>query len=65
MSSETISIRPASPQDSDSITTLMREGVSDVVRRITIMGSPLPACYITDELTAKRGYEYMVGTRQG
>ncbi|MFO0700482.1 MAG: GNAT family N-acetyltransferase [Nitrospira sp.] len=64
MLSEAI-IRPARPGDSEAIAALMREGVSDQVRRITIMGSPHLGCYIADEITAQRGDEYVVGTMQG
>lgn len=58
-------IRPAAVGDSDSIAVLMREGVSDAVRQITIMGSPHLARYIADEITAKTGDEYAVGMMQG
>ena len=55
-------IRPARPEDSEAIAALMREGVSDRVRRITIMGSPYLARFIADELAARRSDEYVVGT---
>lgn len=58
-------IRSARVGDSEAIATLMREGVSDAVRHITIMGSPHLAHYIADEIAAKTGDEYVVGTRQG
>lgn len=58
-------IRPARPGDSEAIAALMREGVSGAVRWITVMGSPHLARYIADEITAKRGDEYVVGTVQG
>lgn len=58
-------LRPARVEDSEAIAVLMREGVNDQVRRITIMGSPHLGCYIADEITAKRGDEYVVGTVQG
>ncbi len=61
VSSETI-IRPATSSDSEAIARLMAISVSDVVRRITIMGSPYLARFIADELTANRGDEYVVGT---
>ena len=64
MLSEAI-IRPARPGDSEAIAGLMREGVSDAVRWITIMGSPHLTCYIADEVAAKRGDEYVVGTVRG
>ncbi|HMS85850.1 MAG TPA: GNAT family N-acetyltransferase [Nitrospira sp.] len=35
------------------------------MRQITIMGSSHLACYIADEITAKQGDEYVVGTMQG
>jgi len=57
-------IRPARPRDSEAIAALMREGVSDQVRRITIMGSPSLAQFIADELAAGRSDEYVVGTMQ-
>ena len=55
-------IRPARPGDSEAIAVLIREGVSDAVRRMTIIGSPHLACYIADEVIAKTGDEYVVGT---
>ena len=58
-------IRPARVEDSKAIAVLMREGVSDQVRRITIMGSPHLARYIADEVAAKWGDEYVVGTVRG
>ena len=58
-------IRSARVGDSEAIATLMRKGVSDAVRHITIMGSPHLAHYIADEIAAKTGDEYVVGTRQG
>lgn len=58
-------IRPAAVEDSDPIVVLMREGVSDAVRQITIMGSPRLAHYIADEIVAQKGDEYVVGTMQG
>lgn len=64
MPSEAI-IRPARPEDSEAIATLMREGVSDAVRHITIMGSPHLARYLADEIMAQKGDEYVVGTSQG
>jgi ribosomal protein S18 acetylase RimI-like enzyme len=57
-------IRPARPGDSEAIAILMREGVSDQVRRITIMGSPHLARFIADELAANGSDEYIVGTMQ-
>lgn len=58
-------IQSAGVEDSEAIAVLMREGVSDAVRWITIMGSPNLARYIADEVAAKRGDEYVVGTAQG
>ena len=57
-------IRPARVEDSDAVAALMREGVSGAVRWITVMGSPHLSRYIADEITAKRGDEYVVGTVQ-
>ena len=65
MGNGTVFIRPAAPQDSDAVARRMREGVSDAVRWITIMGSPHLARYIADEVAGKRGDEYVVGTVQG
>ena len=65
MGSGTVMIRPAAPQDSDAVATRMREGVSDAVRWMTIMGSPHLTHYIADEVAAKREDEYVVGTVQG
>ncbi|MGE0644960.1 MAG: N-acetyltransferase family protein [Nitrospira sp.] len=57
-------IRPAKPGDSEAIAALMREGVTDQVRRITIMGSPHIAQFIADELAQEGNEEYVVGTMQ-
>jgi ribosomal protein S18 acetylase RimI-like enzyme len=59
MLSEAI-IRPARPGDSEAIAALMREGVSDQVRRITILGSPYLARFIADELAGNKNDEYVV-----
>ena len=61
MLSEAI-IRPARPGDSEAIAALMREGVSDQVRRITILGSPYLARFIADELAGNKNDEYVVCT---
>lgn len=63
MFSETL-IRPAISNDSEAIARLMATGVSDVVRRITIMGSPQLAHFIADEIGTNGGDEYVVGTVQ-
>ena len=63
MSAEAI-IRPARPGDNDAIATLMREGVSDQVRRITIMGSPHLSRFIADKLTMQGNEEYVVATME-
>ncbi len=55
-------IRPARPGDSEAVAALMREGVSDQVRRITIMGSPRIAQFIADELVRQGNEEYAVTT---
>ena len=64
MLSEAI-IRSAGPGDSEAVAALMREGVSDQVRRITIMGSPHIAQFLADEVTANGEGAYVVGTVQG
>jgi ribosomal protein S18 acetylase RimI-like enzyme len=61
MLSEAI-IRPAGSKDSEAIAALMREGVSEQVRRITILGSPYLARFIADELTRNKNDEYVVCT---
>ena len=58
-------IRPARVEDSEAIAVLMREGVSDQVRRITIMGSPYIARFLADEVAANGEDVYVVGTVQG
>ncbi len=63
MLSETL-IRLAGQGDSEAIATLMREGVSDHVRRITIMGSPQLGRFIADQLAVPGNEEYVVGTIQ-
>jgi ribosomal protein S18 acetylase RimI-like enzyme len=55
-------IRPARPGDSEAIVALMREGVSDQVRRITILGSPYLARFIADELARNKNDEYVMCT---
>ena len=55
-------IRPARPGDSEAIAALMREGVSDQVRRITILGSPYLARFIADELARNKNDEYVMCT---
>ncbi|MBX3325315.1 MAG: hypothetical protein U0223_00605 [Nitrospira sp.] len=49
MNSEAGIIRPAIPEQSQSTAMLMRKGVSDVVRRIPIMGSFYPQVHTADE----------------
>jgi ribosomal protein S18 acetylase RimI-like enzyme len=61
MLSEAI-IRPARPGDSEAIAALMCGGVSDQVRRITILGSPYLARFIADELAGNKNDEYVVCT---
>ncbi len=61
MLSEAI-IRPAKAQDSDAIAALMREGVSEQTRRITILGSPYLARFIADELAGNKNDEYVMCT---
>ena len=58
-------IRPARVEDSEAIAVLMREGVSDQVRRITIMGSSHLSRYVADEIVGNNEDEYMVGTVRG
>lgn len=58
-------IRPAVPQDGERIATLMREGVSDTVRRITIMCSPRLGRFVADELAAGGAQEYVVAVFDG
>jgi len=60
-----VAFRPAVPQDGERIALLMREGVSDAVRRITIMCSPRLARFVTDELAAGTAQEYVVATVNG
>lgn len=60
---ETI-LRPARAEDSKAVAVLMREGVSEQVRRITILGSPYLARFIADELTRNKNEEYVVCTVQ-
>lgn len=60
-----ILIRPAVPRDGESIAALMREGVSEAVRRITIMCSPHLGRFVADELAGGTTYEYVVGTLEG
>jgi N-acetylglutamate synthase-like GNAT family acetyltransferase len=55
-------IRPAREEDSEAIAALMREGVSEQVRRITILGSPYLAQFITDELAGNKFDEYVMCT---
>ena len=57
-------IRPARLGDSDAIANLMREGVSEQVRWITILGSPRFAQFIADELVMEGSEEYVVATMQ-
>lgn len=57
-------IRPARPGDSEAIAALMREGVSERVRQITILGSPHLAQFIADELAMRGNEEYLVATMQ-
>lgn len=61
MLSEAI-IRPARAEDSEAIAALMREGVSEQVRRITILGSPYLARFIADELAGNKNDEYVTCT---
>ncbi len=61
MLSEAI-IRPARPGDHEAIATLMRAGVSDQVRRITILGSLHLARFIADELVRSKNDEYVMCT---
>ena len=58
-------IRPARVEDSEAIAVLMREGVSEQVRRITIMGSSHLSRYVADEIVGNNKDEYMVGTVRG
>ncbi len=61
-----IDIRPATPDDAEAIAALMRLSVSETVRRITILGSPHLARFVTDDIAAGQGDEYVVsavGTR--
>lgn len=55
-------IRPARPEDSEAIAALMRQGVSEQVRRITILGSPYLARFIVDELAGNKNDEYVICT---
>lgn len=55
-------IRPARSRDSEAIAALMREGVSEQVRRITILGSPYLARFIADELARNKKDEYVTCT---
>ncbi|MBK9307129.1 MAG: GNAT family N-acetyltransferase [Nitrospira sp.] len=55
-------IRPARPGDSEAIAALMREGVSEPVRRITILGSPYLPRFIADELARNKNDDYVVCT---
>lgn len=57
-------IRPARTVDSQAIATLMREGVSEQVRQVTIMGSPHLAQFIADELAMEGSEDYVVGVMQ-
>lgn len=58
-------IRPARPADSETISVLMRVGVSDAVRGITIMGSSHLSRYVADEIVGNNVDEYMVGMVRG
>jgi len=60
-----MTIRPAVPQDGERIAALMRAGVSDAVRRITIMCSPRLGRFVTDELAAGTPQAYVVATLEG
>ena len=60
-----MTIRPALPQDGERIAALMRGGVSDAVRRITIMCSPRLGRFVADELAAGGAQEYVVAVFGG
>ncbi len=55
-------IRSARSEDSEAIAALMREGVSEQVRQITILGSPYLARFIADELAGNQNDDYVVCT---
>ncbi len=55
-------IRPARSEDSEAIAALMREGVSEQVRQITILGSQYLARFIADELARNQNDDYVVCT---
>jgi ribosomal protein S18 acetylase RimI-like enzyme len=60
-----LTVRPAVPQDGEHIAALMRGSVSDAVRRITIMCSPLLGRFVADELAAGTAQEYVIAALGG
>ena len=55
-------VRPARSEDCEAIVALMREGVSEPVRRITILWSQYLARFIADDLAGNQNDDYVVCT---
>jgi ribosomal protein S18 acetylase RimI-like enzyme len=58
-------IRPASTKDSYNIASIMRSGVSEQIRRITIIGSPVLHHHIEHQIQSDSTDQYLVGTEGG
>jgi len=58
-------VRSARLDDADQIARLMQRGVSELVRRVTIIGSPLLSAYVRGRLAAESADHYFVAERAG